>query len=206
MPTRTQELVAFYLTTLDEAEFRASFGTIGALRQHFVAIAPFLSASVESVTSWADVTYAPSVRVRAHRWIGEGVALVGDAAVSVNPITSQGACLALDAGVRLATVVHRCFDRNDLSAQALAPYEARCRPEAEAVQDVGDLCVWAFSSRNPLVSYLKERMLARFDADPRRKRYVMGFFSGMHELAPKGLGWREGMAAAGLWPQGRGLP
>jgi 2-polyprenyl-6-methoxyphenol hydroxylase-like FAD-dependent oxidoreductase len=206
VPTRTRELVTFHLTrSSNRAEYRVRFGTIAALRQRYITIAPILVESLDSLTSWEQVTYAPAVRVRAQRWVADGIALAGDAAVAVNPITSQGACLALSAGVRLATVVDGCFTRNDLSARGLAPYEAWCRPEAEAVQAVGDLCLWGFSSRNPAASWLRERMMRRFDVDPRRRNYVLGFFSGMHQVAHDGLGWREGLAAAGLWRRARGL-
>jgi len=57
--------------------------------------------------------------------------MVGDAALTVNPITSQGVSLALEDALTLAVVTRQTFRRNDLRAHALRPYELwrRRRPK-----------------------------------------------------------------------------
>jgi 2-polyprenyl-6-methoxyphenol hydroxylase-like FAD-dependent oxidoreductase len=183
-----------------QAAYRAQFGTIEEFRREYVGMAPILQNCIENFRSWDQLSYAPSIRVRADKWIADGVALVGDAALAVNPITSQGAGLALEGGNRLATVVKHCFDRGDFSAQSLAPYEAWCRPQAESIQELGDLSAWAFSSKNRILASFNQRMLRRLESNPRMKRYILAYHSGLHWLTPGGLDWRDGLVVAGFWP------
>lgn len=203
-PTRPGELVAFHLSTAQSRDaYRARYLTVERLRDEYVKLAPILRSSIASLASWDMLTYAPATRVRADQWVMNGLALVGDAAVQVHPVTSQGVCLALEGGLSLATVVRRCFRRGDFSAGGLAPYEAWRRPQAEAIQELGDLCDWGFGSSNRIISHLKNRMLARLDSDQALKKYVMASFCGLHWLTPERLGLRDGLAAAGLLPRGR---
>jgi 2-polyprenyl-6-methoxyphenol hydroxylase-like FAD-dependent oxidoreductase len=203
VPTRAGELVTFHLTaarSLDE--YKAIYGgDIEELQRQHARMAPILGDCIRNVREWKQMTWTPAIKGRAERWVADGVALVGDAVISVNPITSAGACLALEGGVRLATVVKRCFQRGDFSAAALAPYEAWSRPEAESIQEIGDWTAWAFTTRNPVIHLLKERMLRRLDTDDKMKLRIMASSTGMHWLTQAKLDWRDGLAAAGLWPQ-----
>ena len=203
VPTRSEELVAFHLTPAKSlAEYKALFGDdLGELRKQYARMAPILNNCIENVTSWNQMTWTPAIKGRADRWVADGVALVGDSVISVNPITSEGACLALEGGVRLASVVKRCFQRGDFSAQSLLPYEAWSRPEAEAIQEIGDVTAWAFTTRNPILNFLKERMLRKIDANEKMKLRVFASSCGLHWMSPAKLDWRDGLAAAGLWPQ-----
>lgn len=67
------------------------------------------------------------------RFVGDGFVLVGDAAMFVDPIFSAGVTLATRAGVFAAEQILECGAKNDFSAQALAPYEARIRRPMEAI-------------------------------------------------------------------------
>jgi 2-polyprenyl-6-methoxyphenol hydroxylase-like FAD-dependent oxidoreductase len=136
--------------------------------------------------------------------VTSGVALVGDAALNVNPVTSQGASLALESGVQLAAVAKQCFERGDFSADALAAYENTCRPKAESIQSLGDKSLFFFSKRNRILNAMKERVLKRVDLDLQMKRKLMGAFCGVTERAAKNVDWRDALAAAGLWPVNRG--
>lgn len=209
VPTRSEELVAFQLTHAKSmAEYKALYGDdIKELRRQYAKIAPILSSCIENVTSWDQMTWTPAFKGRAARWVTDGVALVGDAVIAVNPITSEGACLALEGGVRLAPVVKRCFARGDFSAQALSPYEAWSRPEAEAIQEIGDVTAWAFATRNPILNFLKERMLRRIATNEKMKLRILASSCGLHWMTQAKLDWRDGLAAAGLWPQrGNSVP
>jgi 2-polyprenyl-6-methoxyphenol hydroxylase-like FAD-dependent oxidoreductase len=204
VPTQANELVIFHLTTSESAaQYQQQFGTIAALRQQYTQIAPILKECMHNIRSWDQVSCPPAVRVRADRWVNDGLALVGDAAVNVNPVTSQGASVALESGIRLATVVKRCFQRGDLSAHSLAPYEAWCRPEAEAVQELGDNSLRFFSSHSRVLGYIKERSLRKLESNISMKLKFMGGFCGLWWLAPDGIGWRDALAAAGFWPTSR---
>lgn len=201
VPTQPNELVIFHLTSSRSvAEYQHQFRTIDVLRQRYTEMAPLLKHCARNIRSWDQVSCPPVVRVRAHRWVSDALALVGDAAVNVNPVTSQGASVALESGIRLATVVKRCFQRGDLSAHSLAPYEAWCRPAAEAVQELGDSSLRLFSSESCFIAYMKERCLRRVESNNSMKLKFMGGFCGLWWLVPGRIGWRDALAAAGFWP------
>lgn len=205
VPTRARELVTFHLTArANRDDYIREFGTIDKLRSYYVGIAPILGKCAENLRSWDQVACPPAVRIRARSWVTNGVALVGDAALNVNPVTSQGASLALESGVQLAAVVKQCFKRGDFSAGALAPYENACRPKAESIQSLGDKSLFFFSNGNRILNAMKERVLKRVDSDPRMKRKLMGAFCGVTERAAKNVDWRDALAAAGFWPLNRG--
>jgi 2-polyprenyl-6-methoxyphenol hydroxylase-like FAD-dependent oxidoreductase len=204
VPTRARELVAFHLTKATNLDdYRKSFGSIESFRRRYAEIAPILAGPLQSLDSWDATTVAPGRRMRAERWVTDGLALAGDSALTVNPITSQGVCLALEGGITLATIVRRCFARGDFSARALAPYEAMRRPQAEAVQEIGDYCVWGFGSSNPFVSAMKTRMLRRLNERRDFRQYVMASFCGLHWLTPRRLDLIDGLNYAGLLPNRR---
>jgi 6-methylpretetramide 4-monooxygenase len=205
VPTRARELVTFHLTGRGSRDdYIREFGTIDKLRSYYVEIAPILGKCSENLQSWDQVACPPAVRIRARSWVTNGVALVGDAALNVNPVTSQGASLALESGVQLAAVAKQCFEHGDFSAGALAAYESACRPKAESIQSLGDKSLFFFSNRNRILNAMKERVLKRVESDLPMKRKLMGAFCGVTERAAKKVDWRDALAAAGLWPVNRG--
>jgi 2-polyprenyl-6-methoxyphenol hydroxylase-like FAD-dependent oxidoreductase len=205
VPTRAKELVTFHLTErADRDDYIREFGTIDKLRSYYVEIAPILERCAKNLQSWDQVACPPAVRIRAHSWVTNGVALVGDAALNVNPVTSQGASLALESGAQLAAVVKQCAKRGDFSAGALAAYENACRPKAESIQSLGDKSLFFFSNRNRILNAMKERVLKHVESDLQMKRKLMGAFCGVTERAAKNVDWRDALAAAGFWPVNRG--
>jgi halogenation protein CepH len=67
------------------------------------------------------------------RFAGDGFVLVGDAAMFIDPIFSAGVTLATRAGVYAGEQILECFGKNDFSAAALAPYEARIKHPMGAI-------------------------------------------------------------------------
>jgi monooxygenase len=201
VPTRPGELVAFHLTSTPNLDaYKQMIGGIDGFRARYAEMAPILAEPAQSVDSFDRTSHTLGHSMRAETWVDDGLLLLGDSGVTVNPITSSGAGLALEEGVAFGEVVSECFAKGDLSAAALAPYEERCRPRAEKMQDMGDTCTFVFGSRLPVVNGLKLRMLSRIDRDPAMKHRILAYFSGME---PDPIGYRDGLAAAGLWPRGR---
>ena len=201
VPTRPGELVAFHLTPADSADaYRAQFGGVEQLRRAYAAKAPVLARPLETLEGWERTSFTPGHSMRAERWVDDGVALVGDSAVTVNPITSEGAALAIEGGIGFAEVAIDCFRRGDLSAAALGAYEQRHRRPAEQMQEMGDLFTRAFSSRNPVAWRLLQRVLTGIDRRPEMKHRVLAYFAGIH---PERIGILDGLAGAGLWPSRR---
>jgi 6-methylpretetramide 4-monooxygenase len=201
VPTGPEQLVAFHLTAAgSHEEYKAQFRDLDDMRLTYAEWAPVLGAPVESFEDWSQSSHTLGHSMRAHDWVTDGAVLLGDAAVTVNPITSQGACIALEEGTALARVVTQAFKSGDLSSEALRPYELACRRTAEQMQDMGDLCTRVFGSRNVVLSGLKQRMLKRVDRKPDMKLKILSYFSGMHD---ERIGWRDGLAAGGLWRRPR---
>lgn len=202
VPTRAGELVAFELTSApDLRAYRERVGDLAQFRDDYARRAPILAGPVRGVDSWDRVTVAAGFRMRAERWVEDHVALVGDAALTVNPITSQGVSLSLEDALTLALVVGEAFRRGDLSAHALRPYELLRRPQAEAIQNLGDLSLWGFTRRNRMLSALKERTLRRLDDDADFRAYVMASYCGLHWLTPKALTFLDAARILGLAPR-----
>lgn len=204
VPTQSEELVMFHITRArTHDEYRAQFGSLAKLRQHYVEIAPLLECCIGNLRSWKQVSCPPSVRVRASRWVSDGLAVVGDAALNVNPVTSQGASLALESGLHLSAVLKECFAKGDRSARALLQYEAACRPAAELIQTLGDRSLLLFGNGNRILSALKMRILSRIESDSEMKLKFMGAFCGLNSLVPDSVGLRDALIAGGFWPRSR---
>jgi 2-polyprenyl-6-methoxyphenol hydroxylase-like FAD-dependent oxidoreductase len=202
VPTRAGELVAFELTSCrDQRSYRDRVGTIDRFREEYARRAPILSGSVDSVDSWDRVTVAPGYRIRARSWVDDHLALVGDATLTVNPITSQGVSLALEDALTLAAVAGQAFRRNDLRADALRPYELWRRPQAETIQELGDISLWGFTRRGRMLSALKERTLRRLDDDRDFRTYIMASYCGLHWLTPKPLTFLDAARILGVAPR-----
>lgn len=67
----------------------------------------------------------------ATRYVGDGAALMGDAAHPVTPAGGQGANMSIADAAALADVALKAYEKNDFSAEALKSYEARRRPANE---------------------------------------------------------------------------
>ena len=96
----------------------------------------------------------PLVAVRADRFTGPRLALVGDAAVGMHPVTAHGFNLGLRGTVRLARELDRAaFGRRDIGAQGvLAAYERSHRRAALPL----------YAATNAIVGlYTDERLAAR---------------------------------------------
>lgn len=60
-------------------------------------------------------------------FVGDGLVMVGDAAMFVDPIFSAGVTLAMRGGIFAADAIHAALDAGDTSAARLAAYEQRIR-------------------------------------------------------------------------------
>ncbi|MEV4621451.1 hypothetical protein AB0J74_22420 [Asanoa sp. NPDC049573] len=129
------------------------------------------------------------------------MALVGDVALTVNPITSQGVSLALEDALTLAVVAGRALRRNDLSAHALRPYELLRRPQAETIHELGDISLRAFTRRGRLMTAMKLRTLRRLDNDREFRTYVMASYCGLRWLTPKPLSFMDAARILGVAPR-----
>ena len=112
----------------DPDSLRAAFADFGAEAQGILG-------RIDEVYLWGLFRHPV-----ARHWVGEGVALLGDAAHPTLPFMAQGANMALEDAWVLADRVSRGGDLAD----ALAAYEAKRRPRASRVIETANRNAWKY--------------------------------------------------------------
>lgn len=105
----------------------------------------------------------PLVGVFAAYFSKAHVALLGDAAVGMHPVTAHGFNLGLVGATRLAKVISEAIDKNDpyYSEQTLAAYHSEQQKEARMMYYGTNGIVQLFTSENPPAK-LARKILLRF--------------------------------------------
>ena len=98
-----------------------------------LAACPRVSGWLEDAEQTMEVHTISSISYLNDRFVGDGFVLVGDAAMFIDPIFSAGVTLATRAAVFAGEQILACFAKDDFSAAALAPYEARIRHPMGAI-------------------------------------------------------------------------
>ena len=117
----------------DIDEFRRRFGQFGGRAGEAIGKASL-------VHTWA-LHLHPVARV----WVGDRLALLGDAAHPTLPYLAQGACLALED----AWVLAASLDRHDDLSRGLAAFEALRLSRARRVVQAASGNAWRFHLRAP---------------------------------------------------------
>ncbi|MBI5136350.1 MAG: FAD-dependent monooxygenase [Nitrospirae bacterium] len=194
-PVSADTLYFFYLVPL--ARVTALRGrSPGWLRERMEQIHPGIAGHLDGIRSWRDLHYFPCLKVMAHRWHGPGVALVGHAAHSVNPHVAQGRNMALVDAEELAGRVAGDLRRHGTVRPAtLHAYEGARRPQAEALQRLGDELVLFWNAGNPLLCTLRDRAFRGLARNPALRRKVTAEIAGLSRepLSP----WERARLVAG---------
>ena len=152
---------------------------LSALKNRLCAIAPALDEPLNQITSWEQVSYLAPVRVRVARWVTDGATLMGDAAHACHPHVAQGVFQAMEDSRVLAKVLETCFTRGDFSARALAPYEVTRRPVVERLQRVADEYAWLWETKNPLFTWLRDRIFRNVGQAPELLQRIVAIEAGI---------------------------
>lgn len=162
------------LKALDTETFRA------ALEHAF----PRALGGVETVLERGSF---PIFRAHAERYVGERIALIGDAAHSVHPLAGQGVNLGMaDADVLARTVLEAVAARRDFGRERhLRPYERRQRPENAMMIEILDGFFRAFGPQPAPVRFLRGRALTIADRVAPLRRRVMQRALGVTRNRPR---------------------
>lgn len=192
LPVAKDTLYFFYLATRDALPGLRRQGT-GWLKARIAAIHPPSAEAAEALASWHDLTFHPCTRVLASRWYAPGAALLGDAARSVNPHVAQGRNLALVDAVALAEqALPDLLRGRPVAPAALHAYERARRPQAEALQRLGDELVLFWNAGHPWLTALRDRGFAGMARRPKARARVTALIAGLSDT-PLGPGERLGL-------------
>jgi 2-polyprenyl-6-methoxyphenol hydroxylase-like FAD-dependent oxidoreductase len=164
----------------------------------WISIDPSLEKTFRTFTDWKQTAYMPTGRVKTTDWVADGAVLLGDAAHAMNPHASQGRMQAMADAMALAELIPSCLEKGDCSAQALAPYERRRRPQVEMLQRMADEQVIFWNTGNPVLAFLRDRVFRTIGRNRRLSYKVLETTAGLRETPPFGL--LDRLMAGGFLP------
>jgi len=196
-PVSDEKLYLFYMIPTAAVQDYQRRG-LEDLKNALTAIDLALRDSLKGLASWEQVALMPCYRVTAQTWVKDGVALMGDAVHAMNPHMAQGRNQAMEDAVSLALVIESCFKRADFSRGALLHYELVRRPATRILQKMGDELTWLWNTGNPLLAWLRDRILKNIGRYPRLQRKTLFTISG---LAVQPFNLLDRLIALGLLPE-----
>ena len=199
-PAAGHKAYAFYMVASNALEGLKARG-VKALQREWREIAPEYSPMFESLQDWSQTAYMGTGRVTAKTWVVDGGVLIGDAAHGMNPHASQGRMQAMVDATCLASVLADCFAKGDWSVTALKRFEETRRKQVTMLQQLADEEVFFWNTGNPVLGWLRDRVFATMDHNPRLKYQVLMATAGLRETSP--FGWIDRMQAAGFLPDPR---
>ena len=131
----------------------------------------------------------------ARPWVADHVALIGDAAHSVEPSLGQGGSLTLNDVDVLLDVLDACFAKSDFSARALKGYEEARRSQTEVLQRMAELTAMLTNTSSTAVAWFRDRTLHKMRDDRESMMLALEIASGMKQS----VSLREKLKLAGLF-------
>lgn len=151
------------------------------LKNDLTALAPDLKGTLDGLQSWNDFPYMIPQDIRVDRWVADRVALIGDAAHSIEPSLGQGGSLTLNDVDALLNVLDICFAKSDFSANALRAYEKARRPQTEVLQRMAELTAMLMNTSNRTMAWLRDRTLRKMRDDQNSMMLAVEIASGMKQ-------------------------
>jgi len=196
-PVSDKKLYLFYMIPATEVQDYQKRDLEG-LKNDLTAIDPGLRDSLKGLASWEQVALMPCYQVTAQNWVMNGVALMGDAVHAMNPHMAQGRNQAMEDAMALAPVIEACLKRADFSRETLLHYEHARKPATQALQKMGDELTWLWNTGNPLLVWLRDRILKNIGQNPRLGRKTLFTISG---LASQPFNLLDRLIALGMFPE-----
>jgi 2-polyprenyl-6-methoxyphenol hydroxylase-like FAD-dependent oxidoreductase len=195
-PLGDERIYAFYLWPVHRRPELERRG-LPALKDALTAIDPDLRRPLDALTSWDQLGWMPCIKVVPRRWVGHGAALLGDAAHALNPHVAQGRNQALEDAVTLDAVLDSCFASGNFSRRALALYERIRRPQAAALQRLGDEMAYFWNTGNPVVASIRDRVFATLGRNEYLRNKMLSLVAGLSNQRfsawdrVRALGWPQ---------------
>jgi 6-methylpretetramide 4-monooxygenase len=196
-PATGNKAYLFYMIPKDSMEAVKQQG-IPALQQRWGQIAPQFSRLFRCLNDWGQTAYMPTGRIRTPTWVADGAVLIGDAAHAMNPHASQGRMQAMVDAMALADLLPSCLKDRNYSAERLKEFERARRPQVTMLQQLADQQVFYWNTKNPVVSFLRDRVFQTLDRNARLRYQVLSTTAGLRTMPPFNL--IDRVIAAGLLP------
>ncbi len=130
-----------------------------SFRAEVVQAAPEMADAFTGVEAWTKMAYFTPSFIQVNKWVGNGIALLGDSAHTFHPHAGQGVNLALEDAVALAEVIEKCKVAGDFSEGALLEYQTQRKMRADVIGKHANYTVTYALSDNWLIKRLNKRAL-----------------------------------------------
>ena len=157
---------------------------LASFRAEVVQAAPEMADAFTGVEAWTKMAYFTPSYIQVNRWVGNGIALLGDAAHSFHPHAGQGVNLALEDAVALAEVIDKCKVAGDFSQTSLLEYQKERKMRADVIGKHANYTVTYALSDNWLIKRLNKRALHKLNKNKKLQKKALEITAGIFEKKP----------------------
>jgi 2-polyprenyl-6-methoxyphenol hydroxylase-like FAD-dependent oxidoreductase len=157
---------------------------LASFRAEVVQAAPEMADAFTGVEAWTRMAYFTPSFIQVDRWVGNGVALLGDSAHTIHPHAGQGVNLALEDAVALGETIDKCRVAGDFSQASLLEYEKARKVRAEVIGKHANYTVTYALSDNWLIKRLNRRALLKLNKDKKLQKKALEITAGIFEKKP----------------------
>jgi len=166
-------------------------------RGEVIQAAPELEEAFQSVAAWTRMAYFTPSFIKVDKWVGHGVALLGDSAHTFHPHSGQGVNLSLQDALVLADVISEAVKNGDTSAAKLAPYQTSRKMFADVIGQHAHYTATYALSKNWLIKRLNKRALKKMQKNKELMKRALEITAGIFTKKP---GLIEQMKMGGILP------
>jgi 2-polyprenyl-6-methoxyphenol hydroxylase-like FAD-dependent oxidoreductase len=157
---------------------------LASFRAEVVQAAPEMADAFSGVEAWTKMAYFTPSYTQVDKWVGNGIALLGDAAHTFHPHAGQGVNLALEDAVALAEVINKCKVAGDFSQASLLEYQTQRKVRADVIGKHANYTVTYALSDNWLIKRLNRRALRKLNKDKKLQKKALEITAGIFEKKP----------------------
>jgi 6-methylpretetramide 4-monooxygenase len=153
-------------------------------RGEVVEAAPELEQAFGTVAAWTRIAYYTPSFIQVDKWVGNGVALLGDSAHTFHPHSGQGVNLSLQDALVLADVIADSLKAGDTSATKLGAYQTSRKMFADVIGQHAHYTATYALSKNWLIQRLNKRALKKMQKNRKLMKRALEITAGVFTKKP----------------------
>ena len=157
---------------------------VGQFKTEVTEAGPELESGFRSMEAWTRIGYFKPSFVKVDRWVGNGVALLGDSAHTFHPHSGQGVNLSLQDALVLSDVIADALQTGDTSIQKLGAYQAQRKMFADVIGQHAHYTATYALSNNWLIRRLNMRTLRKMQKNRKLMKKALEITSGIFTKKP----------------------